>query len=106
MKLNLGSLAIICLAASFVPPASAQDAGADIFKAKCQMCHGADGLGATPAGKIAKIVSFKDPSVVSASDADMIAIVKNGKNKMPSFATKLTGDQIDSAVAYIRTLQK
>jgi len=106
MKLNLGTLAIICFAASLVSPASAQSTAADTFKAKCQMCHGADGVGATPAGKLAKIVSFKDPSVVSATDADLIAVVKKGKNKMPSFDGKLSDDQIESVVQYIRTLQK
>ena len=106
MKLNPGSLAMICLAASFVPPVFALDAAADTFKAKCQMCHGADGVGATPAGKIAKIVSFKDPSIVSAPDADLIAVVNKGKNKMPAFAGKLSDDQIAALVAYIRTLQK
>lgn len=70
------------------------------------MCHGADGLGATPAGKIAKIVSLKDPTVVNATDADLIAAVKNGKNKMPAFTGKLSDDQIASVVAYIRTLEK
>ena len=106
MKLNLRGLAIPCLAASFVSAAFAQSPGADTYKAKCQMCHGPDGLGNTPAGKIAKIVSFKDPSVVNASDADLIAIVKNGKNKMPPFKDKLTDDQITSVITYIRTLQK
>jgi mono/diheme cytochrome c family protein len=106
VKLNPGSLATICLAAYFVHPAWAQDAAADIYKAKCQMCHGADGVGATPAGKLAKIVSFKDPSIVSAPDADLIAVVKKGKNKMPSFAGKLSDDQIESLVTYIRTLEK
>ena len=106
MKRTLGDLAILCLAASFVAPAFAQDAGADTFKAKCQMCHGADGLGATPAGRIAKIVSLKDPTVVNATDADLIAAVKNGKNKMPAFTGKLSNDQIASVVAYIRTLEK
>jgi mono/diheme cytochrome c family protein len=55
---------------------------------------------------MAKIVSFKDPTVVSAPDTDLIAIVKNGKNKMPANNGKLTGDQITAVVAYIRTLQK
>ena len=32
----------------------AQSTGADTYKAKCQMCHGADGLGNTPAGKAMK----------------------------------------------------
>jgi mono/diheme cytochrome c family protein len=54
-----------------------------------------------------KAPSFKDPAVVKASDAELIAVVKNGKNgKMPSYAGKITDDQIKSVVAYIRTLQK
>jgi cytochrome c6 len=106
VKLNLGSLMLICLAASFGSTAVAQNVGADTFKAKCQMCHGADGIGATPAGKIAKIVSFKDPTIVNAPDADLIAVIKNGKNKMPPFATKLTDDQIAAVLAHIRTLEK
>jgi cytochrome c6 len=106
VKLNVRGLAAICAAALFISPAFAQDGGADIYKAKCQMCHGADGAGNTPAGKIAKIVSLKDPSVVNATDGDLIPIVKNGKNKMPAFTGKLNDDQITSVMTYIRTLQK
>jgi len=100
---------IILLAASIAGPAFAQGPGADIYKTatpKCGMCHGADGLGATPAGKAMKAASFKDPAVVSTPDAAMIAIVKSGKNKMPAYGDKLSGDQIKAVVAYIRTLQK
>lgn len=106
MKLNLQNLAILCIATFFISPVFAQDTAADIYTAKCKMCHGADGLGNTPAGKIAKIVSFKDPTVVKASDNELIVTIKNGKNKMPAFAGKLTDDQINSVVAYIRTLEK
>ena len=53
-----------------------------------------------------KAASFKDPAIVKTPDAELIAIVKNGKNKMPAFAGKLSDDQIKAAVAYIRTLQK
>ena len=106
MKLILRSVAICCLAAFIYAPAYAQSAGADTYKAKCAMCHGADGLGATPAGKAMKAASFKDPSLVKAPDAQLIAAVKSGKNKMPAYAGKLTDDQITAAVAYIRTLQK
>jgi mono/diheme cytochrome c family protein len=105
VKVPIAALALFCLTA-FNLPALAQDSGADIFTAKCKMCHGADGLGNTPVGKIAKIVSFKDPAVISATDADLIAIVTNGKNKMPANKGKLTDDQISALVAYIRTLQK
>lgn len=107
MKSNLRFGAIVCLAASIVTPAFAQDSGPDIYKAKCAMCHGADGLGGTPAGKALKAVSFKDPAIVKAPDTELIAAVKNGKNKnMPANAGKLTDVQIKSVVAYVRTLQK
>jgi mono/diheme cytochrome c family protein len=106
VKLNVRGLVTLCAVAFSISPAYAQDGGAEIYKAKCQMCHGPDGQGNTPAGKIAKIVSFKDPSVVNASDSDLIPVVKNGKNKMPGFTGKLSDDQINSVIAYIRTLQK
>ena len=105
MKLNLILVAVCCLTASLSAPAFAQNAGADTYKAKCAMCHGADGLGTTPAGKALKAASFKDPAIVKAPDAELIAAVKNGKNKMPAYTGKLTDGQIKSAVAYISTLQ-
>lgn len=84
----------------------AQASGADTYKAKCQMCHGADGLGATPAGKAMKAVPFNDPQIVAKSDADLIAATANGKNKMPAFKGKIPDADIKATVAYIRTLQK
>ena len=80
--------------------------GADTYKSKCQMCHAADGSGNTPAGKSTKVVPFSSPDVVSKSDADLVAITKNGKGKMPAYTGKLTDAQITDVVAYIRTLQK
>jgi mono/diheme cytochrome c family protein len=70
------------------------------------MCHGADGLAATPMGKNMKILSFKAPEMVKAPDAQFIASTKNGKNKMPAYNGKLTDAQIKDVVAFIRTLQK
>ena len=106
MKLKLRFAAICCLAACIVTPAFAQNSGADTYKAKCAMCHGADGLGATPAGKALKAVPFNDPAVVKAPDAELIADVKNGKGKMTPNVAKLTDEQIKSVVAFIRTFQK
>jgi mono/diheme cytochrome c family protein len=106
VKLTLNGVAVLFLAASIVTPAFAQSGGADIYKAKCLMCHGATGLGDTGAGKALKAASFKDPSIVKASDADLIAAVKNGKGKMPANNGKLTDAQIKAAIGYVRTLQK
>jgi len=95
-----------CLAGCSVMPTFAQDTAEAIYKLKCAMCHGADGLSNTPAGKVFKAASFSDPAVVKTPDGDLIAIVQKGKNKMPAFADKLTEAQIKSVVDYIHTLQK
>jgi len=106
MSERMRTAAVALLAIVFVAPAFAQGPGADTYKAKCAMCHGADGLAATPMAKTMKVVSFKDPTMVKATDAQFIASTKNGKNKMPAYAGKLTDPQITDVVAYIRTLQK
>lgn len=98
--------AVLFTVATLVTPAFAQGGGADIYKAKCVMCHGADGLGSTPAGKALKAASFKDAALVKASDSDLITVVSKGKGKMPAYGGKLTDAQIKAAVSYIRTLQK
>jgi mono/diheme cytochrome c family protein len=87
-------------------PALAQGSGADTYKAKCQMCHGADGLGATPAGKSMKAIPFNDPQIVHKSDAELIEATTNGKGKMPAYKGKLTDAEIKEVIGYIRILQK
>jgi mono/diheme cytochrome c family protein len=105
MRIKTGIALVAVMAATTMTTAFAQ-AGADTYKAKCAMCHGADGLGATPAGKAMGAKPLNGAEYVKASDADLIAATKNGKGKMPAFAGKLTDVQIKDAVAYIRTLQK
>ena len=106
MNHRIRNAAMIVLAAPIAAPAFAQSAGADTYKAKCQMCHGPDGTASTPTGKAMKVPSFKDPDSVKKSDADLIGITKDGKGKMPSYSGKLTDSQIKDVVSYIRTLQK
>src|SRR5208282_1642678 len=84
----------------------AQGSGADTYKAKCQMCHGADGLGATPAGKSMKALPFNGPEILAKSDADLIAATTDGKGKMPAYKGKLSDADIKGVIAYIHTLQK
>ena len=84
----------------------AQNSTAEIYQSKCQMCHAADGSGNTPAGKATKAHPFNFPDVLKQSEADLIAVIKKGKNKMPGFEGKLTDTQIAALVAHIHTLQK
>lgn len=106
MKSSLNRIAIFLFAASFAISAFAQGSGADAYKTKCAMCHGADGLGATPAGKMMKAASFKDSAIVNAPDSALIAAVTHGKNKMPAYQGKLTDAEIKAVIAYVRTLEK
>jgi mono/diheme cytochrome c family protein len=106
MNQGIRAAAVILLAAFIAVPAFAQAPGADTYKAKCAMCHGADGLAATPMGKNMKILSFKDPAMLKASDAKFFTSTKNGLNKMPAYKDKLTDQQIKDVIAFIRTLQK
>lgn len=97
---------ICCFAVCVATSAFAQASGADTYKARCAMCHGADGTANTPAGKLFKAAAFSDPAIVKIPDADRAVVVKNGKNKMPAFGDKLSADQIAAVLAYIRSLEK
>ncbi|MFZ0631811.1 MAG: c-type cytochrome [Acidobacteriaceae bacterium] len=96
---------VALLATAIAVPAFAQS-GESTFKAKCAMCHGADGLATGPMAKAMKIPSVKSPDFMKLSESDMIGDTTNGKNKMPAYKGKLTDAQIKEVVAYMRTLEK
>jgi mono/diheme cytochrome c family protein len=52
------------------------------------------------------IPDFHSAAFQKMSAAEVKALVTNGKNKMPAFKGKLTPQQIDNVVDYIRTLAK
>lgn len=83
--------------------AFAADAGADLYKAKCQMCHGADG---TPTAMAAKNGAKPVKDLASKTDKDFIAATTNGQGKMPAYKGKLTDDQIKAVVTYMKGLAK
>jgi mono/diheme cytochrome c family protein len=93
--------ATVCLAGSM----GFAQAGEAVYKANCQSCHGSTGV---PSPGIAKMMGVKpttDPDYKKESEADMIASVKNGKNKMKAMSPKLTDAQIKDAVDYFRSLK-
>jgi cytochrome c6 len=102
MKGLIGTMVLGLLLAAALP-AAADDAAA-LYKSKCQMCHGADGKG-SPAGQKMGVRDFHAPEVAKESDADLIKITKEGKNKMPKFDGKLTDDQIKDLIKFIRELK-
>jgi len=103
MKTLISTLVVSGILA-VTPSASAQSA-ADLYKTKCQVCHGADGKGDTPAGKKLGAKDFHSPEVAKMSDQELFDITKNGKEKMPAYNNKLTDDQLKDLIKYVRSLK-
>jgi len=79
--------------------------GAAIFKAKCAMCHGPDGSASTGMGKSMGLKPLGSPEVQKMSEADLIALISNGKGKMPASKGKLSDDEISAVAKYVHTLK-
>jgi cytochrome c6 len=72
------------------------------YKAKCAGCHGADGKGKDAL----KTQDFASSAVQGMSDADLTAIINDGKGKMPGYAKSLKPDQVKDLVAFVRSFGK
>jgi cytochrome c6 len=110
---NISRLRKLILAATalgvvllFGIPVNAQETRESLFKGKCAMCHGADGAAKTTMGEKLKIPDLHSADVQKKSDADLKAIITKGKDKMPGYEAKLSKEQIDKLVAFIRDLGK
>ena len=80
--------------------------GADVFKSKCAACHGATGAGDTGMGKSLHLKDLASAEVQSKSDADLTSTISKGQKPMPGYEGKLTADQMQDTVKYIRSLKK
>jgi cytochrome c6 len=96
-------VACVSLAALTMAGTMAFAAGADDYKAKCAMCHGADGKGAM--AKKMGSHDLTDPAVQGKSEADIAGIITNGQGKMTGFKGKLSDDQIKAIAGYVKTLK-
>ena len=84
---------------------SANNSAASSYKTNCVSCHGQNGRG-SPVGKSLHTADFHSAQVRQQSDAQLAAVVAEGRGNMPAFGTRLSKDQIDALVKYIRTLGK
>jgi mono/diheme cytochrome c family protein len=96
---------VLSLVAFLSLPSRADDAAA-LYKSKCAVCHGADGKGDTPAGKKMGVRDFGSAEVQAMKDAELTAVIADGKNKMPGYKKSLSGDQIKDLVAYVHSFAK
>lgn len=102
-KASVAMMAVGLMVPSF---SLAADTGPEIFKSKCQMCHGPNGDASTTMAKNMKLRDMGSADVQKQSDSDLKNTIEKGKGKMPAFGSKLSSTQIDDLVKYIRSLKK
>jgi cytochrome c6 len=103
-------------ATALLPRAASAESDAKtvrLWKAKCASCHGVDGKGKTETGEKLKIPDMTSPGFQKkVSDAEMKAAILDGFKRegkpegMDPYRDKLTPEQVDSLVAYVRTFGK
>jgi cytochrome c6 len=97
-------LASFAFAADVIP-----QPGQKIFIAKCAQCHGKDAKGLPNMAKVLKVdpglINLTRAEAVSLTDEAIATIATFGKNKMPKFKGKLTDEQLQQVVKYLRSLQ-
>lgn len=71
------------------------------WKDNCARCHGMDGKGNTPEGRMAKAPNLLQ---TKASDEELANTITKGRNKMPGFGASLSPKIIAGLVAHIRSL--
>jgi cytochrome c6 len=99
------AFALVAVPLLLATRARAEDGGS-LFKTHCAVCHGTDGSGDTAVGKSLKLRDMRSADVQKMTDAELTAIITNGKGGMPSYKDKLSGAQIKDLVGYIRELGK
>jgi mono/diheme cytochrome c family protein len=74
------------------------------FAKNCETCHTPSGEGgtATVEGKKIRVASLKAAHAVRHTDDELLKIVTNGEEEMPSFEDKLSAEEITELVRFVR----
>jgi mono/diheme cytochrome c family protein len=74
------------------------------FKKDCSVCHGEDGTGGlkTVEGKKLKVPNFREGHALKHPDEDFVKQITNGGDGMPKFKDKLTPQEMNDLVRFIR----
>jgi cytochrome c oxidase cbb3-type subunit 3 len=96
--------------AGFVTEKNLAQKGADasfLFEKHCDTCHGKDGRAKTFKAKFNHARNLTDAKwQTEVSDERLFNSISNGKGKMPAWGKKLSEAQINSLVAYVRSLKR
>jgi mono/diheme cytochrome c family protein len=87
-------------------PAGTGDAHV-VYDKKCAECHGKDGESHTFRGKHTHSRDLTDPQWQDQVTNERIYnSIANGKGKMPAFSRKLSEEDINSLVSFVRNLKR
>jgi mono/diheme cytochrome c family protein len=80
-------------------------AGKTAYNTRCKVCHGPEGKGGTPVMKTqgGEKTDLTSKEVQAKSDAELKKLAVGGYNKKKPL--KLTDQQLDDVVAFVRTLK-
>ena len=82
---------------------------AQLYRKHCISCHGSDGRAQTSKGRFSHARNFTDAKWQDeASDARIFNSIMNGRNvrgNMPAFSDKLTEQETESLVNFVRRLK-
>jgi mono/diheme cytochrome c family protein len=107
MRLLSAFTLLMFAAAPFRSQASkSPEQGGQIFEQLCVGCHGSDGHATTDMGKKVQAADLTSEAVQQQSDSQLTKVIKNGQKKMPSFADKLSDDDIGNVLAFVRQFGK
>ena len=86
--------------------AGARSAG-ELYAKNCASCHGRDGRARTLKGKMKHARDLTDSEWQGrVGDERIFNSIMNGKGKMPPYGKKLSEQEIDSLVTYVRGLKR
>ena len=86
-------------------PNEASEPAQTVFKQRCSRCHGEDGRGDTDTGKSLKVKNLRSAAVQRLSNKELASVIKGGKSNMPPFKYVMSDEEINSLVAYVRSLR-
>jgi mono/diheme cytochrome c family protein len=79
---------------------------AELYVKQCASCHGKDGRAKTLKGKLKHARNLKDAQWQDkVSDERLFNSINNGKGKMPAYGKKLSQQEIEALVGYVRALK-
>lgn len=80
---------------------------ASVYNSKCAKCHGRDGRSKTTRGRLTHSRDLtKGDWQDDVSDERIYNSISNGKGKMPAFKKKLSDNDINSLVSYVRSFKR